>query len=191
MPGYADLLGNKGAGLATMARMNMPVPAGFTITTLVTLDYLESGDLPDDFDNNLKKWVSKIEKEMGKKFGEAKNPLLLSVRSGAKFSMPGFLKTITNVGLNDETVEALAKETGDRKFAYDTYARFLAEYGTEVLGIKEKEFGIITEKLIAERKLSLTADFKEADFEELVKRFKDKIKASTCEPFTVGVPDEN
>jgi len=174
-PKYTDLLGSKGTNLATMARMGLPVSPGFTLTVLVTLDYLEKGRLPQNFQTNLKKWVAKIEKETGKKFGDTKKMLLLSVRSGAKFSMPGFLKTVTNIGLNDETVKALAEQSKDRKFAYDTYARFIVDYATEVLGINGKTIESITAKFLAKKGVKNRAALEAEDLEELVQLLKNRI----------------
>ncbi|MCS7181037.1 MAG: pyruvate, phosphate dikinase, partial [bacterium] len=133
-----DLLGGKGAGLAEMTNAGIPVPPGFTITTEMCRYYYQNNEkLPDDFDEELKKYLKKLEKVTGKKFGDPKNPLLVSVRSGAKFSMPGMMDTILNLGLNDIAVKGLAESTNNERFAYDAYRRFIQMFGNVVMGIEK------------------------------------------------------
>jgi len=133
------LLGGKGANLAEMARIGLPVPAGFTITTEVCAYYSENNEkLPSGFNTELKAAVRNIEKQQGKKFGDPCDPLLFSVRSGARDSMPGMMDTILNLGLNDETVKGLAKKTGNDRFAYDCYRRFIQMYGDVVMGVQPR-----------------------------------------------------
>src|SRR5688500_3444710 len=130
-----DLLGGKGANLAEMTSvLGLPVPPGFTISTDACRDYMEGG-WPAALDGELGKQVAKLEKAMGKRLGDPADPLLVSVRSGAKFSMPGMMDTVLNLGLNDQSVQGLAKQTDDERFAYDSYRRFVPMYGRIVLGL--------------------------------------------------------
>ena len=135
-----DLLGGKGANLAEMTSvLGLPVPPGFTITTDACRAYLDGG-WPASLDGEVAKAVRKVEKAMGKKLGDPADPLLVSVRSGAKFSMPGMMDTVLNLGLNDESVEGLAAQTGDARFAYDSYRRFISMYGRIVLDLEGHDF---------------------------------------------------
>jgi pyruvate,orthophosphate dikinase len=135
-----DLLGGKGANLAEMTSvLGLPVPPGFTIGTTACRDYMEGG-WPDGLTAEVARARVRLEKTMGKRIGDPTDPLLVSVRSGAKFSMPGMMDTVLNLGLNDESVEGLAKQTDDERFAYDSYRRFVAMYGRIVLGIPADEF---------------------------------------------------
>src|ERR1051325_8227624 len=136
-----DLLGGKGAGLAEMTNLGVNVPPGFTITTQVCNLFYESGEkVPDFLAEEQKKYLQRLESALGKKLGDPNNPLLVSVRSGAKCSMPGMMDTILNLGLNDQTVDAFAKKTGDKRFAYDSYRRFIQMFGNVVLGIPKEKF---------------------------------------------------
>src|SRR3954451_12480934 len=138
--GMKDLLGGKGANLAEMTSvLGLPVPPGFTITTDACRDHMHGG-WPDGLTQEIEKHVRKLEKAMKKKLGDPSDPLLVSVRSGAKFSMPGMMGTVLNLGLNDESVIGLAKQTNDERFAYDSYRRFIAMYGRIVLDIPAAEF---------------------------------------------------
>ena len=129
-----DLLGGKGANLAEMTSvLGLPVPPGFTIATDACRAYM-AGGWPDGLTGEVAKARARLEKKMGKRLGDASDPLLVSVRSGAKFSMPGMMDTVLNLGLNDQSVEGLAKQTDDERFAYDSYRRFVAMYGRIVLG---------------------------------------------------------
>jgi pyruvate,orthophosphate dikinase len=133
-----ELLGGKGANLAEMAKIGLPVPPGFTISTEVcTYFYKNSKKYPKVLDDQMKASVALMEKQQGKKLGDLKKPLLLSVRSGARDSMPGMMDTILNLGLNDETVEALAKASGNSRFAWDCYRRFIQMYGDVVMGVQK------------------------------------------------------
>src|SRR5436190_9234614 len=130
-----DLLGGKGANLAEMTSvLGLPVPPGFTISTDTCRDYL-AGGWPTGLDEEIAKQVFSLEKAMGRKLGDPYDPLLVSVRSGAKFSMPGMMDTVLNLGLNDDSVKGLAHVTGDERFAYDSYRRFISMYGRIVLGV--------------------------------------------------------
>src|SRR6476646_4688263 len=132
-----NLLGGKGAGLAEMANLGLPVPPGFTITTEVcTYYYGHDEEYPKDLRAQVEKALAQVGRIAGKTFGDRSNPLLVSVRSGARASMPGMMDTVLNLGLNDETVEALAKKSGDRRFAYDSYRRFIQMYSNVVLEIE-------------------------------------------------------
>ncbi|MEW6516493.1 MAG: pyruvate, phosphate dikinase [candidate division FCPU426 bacterium] len=169
-----ELLGGKGAGLAEMTNSGVPVPAGFTITTeTCNLYYANSRKVPASLDPEIKVNLAKLEKAMAKSFGDPKNPLLVSVRSGAKFSMPGMMDTILNLGLNDVTVQGLAKSTGNERFAYDSYRRFIAMFGNVVLEI-EKE---VYEKALSAKKAQVGAkldtELKADDLKDLVNRFKE------------------
>src|SRR5882724_712502 len=179
------LLGGKGAGLAEMCRIALPVPPGFTITTEVcTYYYDHKRTYPSDLRAQMQAGLASIEKQTGKKFGDGTNPLLVSVRSGARDSMPGMMDTILNLGLNDQTVEALATRTGNARFAWDCYRRFVQMYGDVVLGVQKRAgedhepFETIIETLKHERyhkdieDTSLTPD----DLQELVRRFKKLVK---------------
>ncbi len=178
-----NLLGGKGANLAEMVNIGIPVPAGFTITTEVCTYF---NDHKKKFPKELKKQVldslKKIEKQMGAKFGDKKNPLLVSVRSGARASMPGMMDTILNLGLNDETVEALAKKTGNPRFAYDSYRRFVQMYGDVVLGLQPEgkldrdPFEILLDKKKKDNKLKSDTELTTEHLKELVKEFKAAIK---------------
>ncbi|HXG06938.1 MAG TPA: PEP/pyruvate-binding domain-containing protein, partial [Nitrososphaera sp.] len=145
------LLGSKGAGLAEMTKLGVPVPPGFIITTDICEKFYEAGKrLPDGLMDEVRKSIRRLETATGKKFGNAENPLLVSVRSGAAVSMPGMLDTILNLGLNDETVEGLAKQNNDSRFAWDVYRRFIQMFGKIVLGIDDRKF----ESILAGRDLS-------------------------------------
>ncbi len=186
-----NLLGGKGANLAEMNLIGVPVPPGFTITTDVCNEYFEKGKeavvalLRDDVDAS----VRHIEDLMNSKFGDAANPLLVSVRSGARASMPGMMDTILNLGLNDEVVVGLAKKTGNERFAYDSYRRFVQMYGDVVLGMKpaRKEdidpFEAIIQKVKSERGISLDNEMNVDELKRLVTLFKEAIKARTGKDF--------
>ena len=154
-----ELLGGKGANLAEMVNLKLPVPPGFTITTEVcTYYYTHNKKYPKELKQQVENSLAKVEKEMKAKFGDKKNPLLVSVRSGARASMPGMMDTILNLGLNDDTVLALIEKTGNGRFAYDSYRRFVQMYGDVVLDLKPQNkddrdpFEIIIEKKKRERK---------------------------------------
>ena len=132
-----NLLGGKGANLAEMTNLGLPVPQGFTITTEACTQYYEDGrKINDEIMGQIMEHIGKMEEITGKKFGDKENPLLVSVRSGARASMPGMMDTILNLGLNDEVVEGLSRKTGNARFAWDSYRRFVQMYGDVVLGMK-------------------------------------------------------
>jgi pyruvate,orthophosphate dikinase len=130
-----DLLGGKGANLAEMTTIGLPVPPGFTITTDVCRDYMRRGRLPDDLMDEVRDKLKVVEQRVGKRFGDPQNPLLVSVRSGAKFSMPGMMDTILNLGLNDETAQGMIRLTKNPRFVYDAYRRFIMMFGDVVMDV--------------------------------------------------------
>ena len=186
-----NLLGGKGANLAEMNLIGVPVPPGFTITTDVCNEYFEKGkaDVVALLKDDVVKGVKHVEELMGLKFGDAKNPLLVSVRSGARASMPGMMDTILNLGLNDEVVKGLAAKTGNERFAYDSYRRFVQMYGDVVLGMKpvNKEdidpFEAIIQKVKAQRGIRLDNEMNTDELKSLVVLFKDYIKERTGREF--------
>ena len=132
-----NLLGGKGANLAEMSNLDLPVPAGFTITTEVCTAYYDNkGNYPKGLKSEAEAALARVEEAMGAKFGDAKNPLLISCRSGARISMPGMMDTVLNIGLNDETVKGVIARTGNERFAYDAYRRFVNMYGDVVMGVQ-------------------------------------------------------
>src|ERR1044072_5601159 len=135
-----DILGGKGAGLAEMANLGLPVPPGFTISAKLCVSYVETGSFPDGLREEVERHLKQLEQATGKKFGSAENPLLVSVRSGAAVSMPGMMETILNLGLNDRTVVGLASASGNARFAYDSYRRFIQMYSDVVLGVSLHDF---------------------------------------------------
>lgn len=166
-----DLLGGKGAGLAEMKRIGLNVPPGFTITTATCRQYMKEGKLPDGLMDEVIRNLRKIEQQSGKRFGDRKNPLLVSVRSGAPISMPGMMDTILNVGLNEETVNGLADATGNRRFALDSYRRLIQMFGNVVLGIDKGEFDGALEDLKTRYGLKHDVDLSEEHLEELIGRY--------------------
>jgi pyruvate, orthophosphate dikinase len=178
-----NLLGGKGAGLAEMSNIGIPVPPGFTITTEVCTEFYESGKkLPKDLLAEVKKALAKVEAIVGAKLGDKKAPLLVSVRSGARVSMPGMMDTVLNLGLNDETVEGLAKRSGNERFAWDSYRRFCAMYGDVVLGMKPEKkedrdpFEVILERKKHARGVKLDSELPVDALKELVAEFKAEVK---------------
>lgn len=186
-----NLLGGKGANLAEMNLIGVPVPPGFTITTDVCNEYFEKGKekVVEILTEEVKKSVKHIEDLMNSKFGDPSNPLLVSVRSGARASMPGMMDTILNLGLNDTVVEGLAKKTGNERFAYDSYRRFVQMYGDVVLGMKPENkedidpFEAIIQKVKAERGIKLDNEMSVDDLKKLVVEFKKAIKSQTGNDF--------
>ena len=150
-----DLLGGKGANLAEMTNLGLPVPPGFTITTEACRVYLAEGSEPTGLADEVTDHLVALEKAMGKQLGQADDPLLVSVRSGAKFSMPGMMETVLNVGLNDSSVHGLATQAGDERFAWDSYRRLVQMFGATVLGIEGEHFA---EALDAAKKAKGTAN---------------------------------
>ena len=179
-----NLLGGKGANLAEMANLGLPVPPGFTITTEVcTYYYANEQRYPDDLTAQAAAALAHIGKLTGKTFGDHNNPLLVSVRSGARASMPGMMDTVLNLGLNDHTVEALAKQSGDRRFAFDSYRRFITMYSDVVLGIEHHNFEEILEEHKDRNGYSLDTDLGAEDWSELVARYKERVEQELSKPF--------
>jgi pyruvate, orthophosphate dikinase len=182
--GMRDLLGGKGAGLAEMARLGLPVPPGFTITTAVCTRYYESTKkYPPGLKEQVGAALAGVDRIVGKTFGDPQNPLLVSVRSGARASMPGMMDTVLNLGLNDETVEALARRSGDKRFAYDSYRRFITMYSDVVLGVGHHHFEEILDEHKDRQGYSLDTDLSAEDWTELVHRYKERVAAEHGEPF--------
>ena len=179
-----DLLGGKGANLAEMANLGLPVPPGFTIPTSVcTYFYTNNKSYPKELKAQVEKALDSVGKVVGKKFGDAKNPLLVSVRSGARASMPGMMDTVLNLGLNDTTVEALAKNSNDRRFAYDSYRRFITMYSNVVLGFEHHHFEDVLDTYKDSKGYSLDTDLSADDWLEIVGRYKDAIARETGKDF--------
>lgn len=179
-----DTLGGKGAGLAEMSKAGVPVPPGFTISTEVCNLFFEHGNkVPQEVDDQIHKALQRLEKETGKKLGGLDNPLLLSVRSGAKFSMPGMMNTILNLGLNDETTEALARKTNNPRFAYDCYRRFIQMFGEVALHIEMEKFDHIFDARKAKIKAKLDTALKADDLKAIIADYKKLVKKETGNEF--------
>jgi pyruvate, orthophosphate dikinase len=185
-----DLLGGKGANLAEMTTvLSLPVPPGFTISTDACRAYMESG-WPRELDAEVAAHVKKLEKTMGKGLGDAADPLLVSVRSGAKFSMPGMMDTVLNLGLNDDSVEGLAKQTSDERFAYDSYRRFISMYGRIVLDIPGEEFERLLETAKEWDGVDADAEVTADTLRRLCLRYKDIVARHTGKPFPQDPTDQ-
>jgi pyruvate,orthophosphate dikinase len=179
-----DLLGGKGAGLAEMTNAGTPVPPGFTITTEACTFFYESNmKAPKVLDQEIKQGIKKVENLMGMKFGDPDNPLLLSVRSGAKFSMPGMMDTILNLGMNDETAKGLIAKTKNERFVLDSYRRFIQMFGNVVLGIEREEFESRLSKRKAKARVQQDTSLTPADLKEVVRDFKAVVKRKSAEGF--------
>jgi pyruvate,orthophosphate dikinase len=178
------LLGGKGAGLCSMTQIGLPVPPGFVITTEANVDYLEQGNhFPDGLMDEVHEYMEALEKKTGKGFGDPNKPLLVSVRSGSALSMPGMMDTILNLGLNDETAKGLAKLTGDERFVYDAYRRFLQLFGKIGLGVPDAEFDAIFEEIKEKYHAAVDTELDAQALHEGVERFKEVIKKNTGRPF--------
>ena len=179
-----NLLGGKGAGLAEMAHLGLPVPPGFTITTEVcTYFYEHHKTYPKDLKPQVEAALAQIGRITGKNFGDSDDPLLVSVRSGARASMPGMMDTVLNLGLNDITVAALAEKSGDRRFAYDSYRRFITMYSDVVLGIPHHHFEEILDEHKDRNGYTLDTDLEAGDWEEIVGAFKARVEKESGRPF--------
>ncbi|MEO3811609.1 pyruvate, phosphate dikinase [Sphaerisporangium sp. B11E5] len=174
-----DLLGGKGANLAEMTRMGLPVPSGFTITTEACRAYLKLDEAPEGLMEEVEAHLGRVEQAMGRRFGDPADPLLLSVRSGGKFSMPGMMETILDIGLNDTTVQGLAATSGGERFAWDCYRRLISMYGSTVAGVPHDDF----ERALAARRRAAGAGLDAAGLRELVQEYKDLYRRHTGEPF--------
>jgi len=186
-----NFLGGKGANLSEMGRMGLPVPPGFTISTKVCeLFYIDKKRLNKNLVNQIKKELKVIEKDVGKKFGNLKNPLLLSVRSGARVSMPGMMDTILNLGLNDKTVNALKLRTSNGRFAKDSYRRFIQMYGNVVMGVESYHFEELIENYKLTKGVLLDTDLDENDWDGLIVDFKRTVKEKTKKDFPQDVHEQ-
>ncbi len=189
--GMRNLLGGKGANLAEMANIGLPVPPGFTITTEVCTAFYENGrKYPGELESQLEAAMAQIESVMGLRFGDAESPLLVSVRSGARVSMPGMMDTVLNLGLNDTTVEGLVRSSGDARFAWDSYRRFIQMYGSVVLGVSHHRFEDLLEQtkraVSKEDDTDLTAD----EWKEVVKGYKQIVEKETGNAFPETPKDQ-
>jgi len=179
-----ELLGGKGANLAEMTNLGMPVPQGFTITTEACTQYYQDGrQINAEIQDEIMEYIGKLEDMSGKKFGDLNNPLLVSVRSGARASMPGMMDTILNLGLNDRVVEAFAKKTKNPRFAYDSYRRFIQMYSDVVMEVGKKYFEELIDKMKAARGVTLDTELTAKDLKELAEQFKAEYKEKIGEEF--------
>ncbi|MFL6350949.1 MAG: pyruvate, phosphate dikinase [Bryobacteraceae bacterium] len=186
-----DILGGKGAGLAEMSKAGVPVPPGFTISTEVCNLFFENGNkVPKEVDDQIHSALAKLEEDMGKKLGGGEDPLLVSVRSGAKFSMPGMMNTILNLGLNDKATEALARKTGNPRFAYDCYRRFIQMFGEVALHIDMAKFDHIFDKRKAHVKAKLDTDLTADDLKLIIAEYKALVKKETHKEFPQDPHDQ-
>src|SRR5947209_4561694 len=186
-----DLLGGKGANLAEMANLGLPVPPGFTIPTSVcTYFYAHDKSYPKELRTQVEKALDYVGRLTGKAFGDSKNPLLVSVRSGGRASMPGMMDTVLNLGLNDVTVEALAKMSGDRRFAYDSYRRFITMYSDVVLGFEHSHFEDILDTFKDSQGYTLDTDLTGEDWDDLVGGYKDAVARETGKDFPQDPHDQ-
>jgi pyruvate, orthophosphate dikinase len=182
--GMKDLLGGKGAGLAEMTKAGLPTPPGFTITTAACNDYFAAGEkLPDGLWDDVLEAMHEVERQSDKGFGDPKNPLLVSVRSGAMFSMPGMMDTVLNLGLNEETLHGLIALTGNERFGWDAYRRFIAMFGRIVMGVDARRFDEPLEAMKKARGAAADTDLKANDLRELVDEYKTIVKAETGRDF--------
>ncbi|WP_431981660.1 pyruvate, phosphate dikinase [Streptomyces qinglanensis] len=178
-----DLLGGKGANLAEMTNLGLPVPPGFTITTEACKAYLDSGEAPAALRDEVSGHLAALEERMAKKLGQADDPLLVSVRSGAKFSMPGMMDTVLNIGLSDESVHGLAAQSGDERFAWDSYRRLIQMFGDTVLGIDGERFSETLDEVKSARGAVTDVDLTADDLRELVQKFKAIVSEETGRDF--------
>ena len=179
-----DLLGGKGAGLAEMTNAALPVPPGFTITTQACNAYYDAGQrFPEAMWEQTLEAMKQVERASGKMFGDPDNPLLVSVRSGAKFSMPGMMDTVLNLGLNEETLQGLARLTSNERFAYDAYRRFIQMFGKIVLGIDGGMFDHAFEEAKQKARAKVDTDLTAADLKRITKEFKKIVRRQTGKPF--------
>ncbi|WP_406853544.1 pyruvate, phosphate dikinase [Alsobacter sp. KACC 23698] len=189
--GMRELLGGKGANLAEMSNLGLPVPPGFTISTEVCTYYYAHGQTyPEDLSGQVQAALDHVGGLTGKTFGDAANPLLVSVRSGARASMPGMMDTVLNLGLNDVTVEAIAASSGDARFAYDSYRRFIQMYSDVVLGVEHHHFEDILEEYKDRKAYSLDTDLSADDWKLIVSRFKETVQKELGRPFPQDPKDQ-
>ena len=179
-----ELLGGKGANLAEMTNLGLPVPQGFTITTEACTQYYEDGrKINDEIQAEIMEYIGKMEEIVGKKFGDLENPLLVSVRSGARASMPGMMDTILNLGLNNEVVEVMAKKSGNPRWAYDCYRRFIQMYSDVVMEVGKKYFEQLIDEMKEKKGVQQDTELTAEDLKELAEQFKAEYKAKIGEDF--------
>ncbi|HHU72302.1 MAG TPA: pyruvate, phosphate dikinase, partial [Clostridiales bacterium] len=172
-----NLLGGKGANLAEMTNLGLPIPQGFTVTTEACNDYYDKGkQISDEVKTQVFDALSKLEELQGKKFGDNENPLLVSVRSGARASMPGMMDTVLNLGLTDVAVEGFAKRTGNPRFAYDSYRRFIQMFSDVVMEVSKEKFDVVFDAVKEKKGITLDTDLSADDLKEIVKGFKEVYK---------------
>ena len=182
--GMRELLGGKGANLAEMTNIGLPVPQGFTITTEACTQYYEDGrEINDEIQGQINEYIVKMEEITGKKFGDKENPLLVSVRSGARASMPGMMDTILNLGLNEEVVKAIAEKSGNERWAWDCYRRFIQMYSDVVMEVGKKYFEQLIDKMKEDRGVKQDVELTAADLHELAEQFKAEYKAKIGSDF--------
>ncbi|HRR37169.1 MAG TPA: PEP/pyruvate-binding domain-containing protein, partial [Clostridia bacterium] len=179
-----NLLGGKGANLAEMTTLGLPVPRGFTVTTEACLRYYEDGEqIGKDIEEEILKMLDITEKTVGKKLGDPKNPFLVSVRSGSRASMPGMMDTVLNLGLNDEVVEGLAKLTNNPRFAYDSYRRFVMMFSDVVIGLSKSKFERILDDIKEDKGIVSDTDLTADDMKFVLKKFKEMYKKEMGKEF--------
>ncbi|MBF0521015.1 MAG: pyruvate, phosphate dikinase, partial [Nitrospirae bacterium] len=179
-----DLLGGKGAGLSEMTKLGIPVPPGFTITTEACNEYFVNGaKYPDGMWDQAMEDLKKVEAIMNLKFGDAERPLLVSVRSGAKFSMPGMMDTVLNLGLSDDTIKGVIARSGNEKFAYDAYRRFITMFASIVMGVDRMKFEHVLDEAKDKAKVKYDADLNVEQLKDLVVKFKALYKKETKSDF--------
>jgi pyruvate,orthophosphate dikinase len=191
--GSADMkyiLGGKGANLAEMTRLGLPVPPGFTITCQACNLYYQTGKFPEGLEQEVAEHLTQLEQKMGKKLGEAQDPLLVSVRSGAPFSMPGMMDTVLNLGLNDESVQGLARQTNDERFAYDSYRRFIQMFGKVVLRVEGDLFEKALAKAREKKGVKLDTELEATDLRLLVEEFKEIVRKETGTTFPIDPKEQ-
>lgn len=182
--GMRNLLGGKGANLAEMTGLGMPVPQGFTVTTEACMQYYADGEkISSCIEDEIYANLAELERISGKKFGDKENPLLVSVRSGARASMPGMMDTILNLGLNEEVVESFAKKTNNPRFAYDSYRRFIQMYSDVVMEVGKKYFEELIDKMKKDRGVKLDTELTAEDLKELAEQFKAEYKSKIGKDF--------
>src|ERR1051326_5528998 len=177
-----DVLGGKGAGLAEMTNAGLPVPPGFTIQTEACREWMR-GKLSVNVDHEMDEALQRLEKLQGQRLGAGENPLLVSVRSGAKFSMPGMMDTILNLGLNDQSVEALARKSGNPRFAYDSYRRLIQMYGNVVLDIEKSAFEEVFDGQKHKRGVKLDTELTAEDLKQVIAQYKEVVRKHTGKDF--------
>lgn len=179
-----SLLGGKGANLAEMVKIGLPVPMGFTVTTEACLNYYDEGEkISEDIVSQIFGALENLEQEMGKKLGDIQDPLLVSVRSGAVISMPGMMDTVLNLGLNDESVKGLAAKTDNERFAYDSYRRFIQMFGNVVMEVDHGNFEAVIESVKEKKNITEDTEMDAEGWKEVISLYKEKIKEETGREF--------